>query len=211
MKQQLSDILKLAINASLDTIHTALPGMIETYDASKKKVSVKPLIKKKFKNGEVLSFPIITNVPVIFPGTKRAVIQYPLQRGDGCLIIFSERSMERYLSSAIEDVEPQDPRKFSLSDAICIPGLFPFGNVGKAGSSNSAMEIINDGGNIELNGNNKSFVTYTELDSALTGLKNQLNAHVHTSAAPGSPTSVPTVPMTLDISASKTQTIKTGG
>lgn len=144
MRRQFSDTIKFAFDSLISNIHTALPGRIETYEALRKKVSVKPLIKKKFKDGTVLSFPVINNVPVVFPGTRKSVIQYPLEKGDGCLIIFSERSLERYLSSVTEEVEPQDSRKFSISDAVCIPGLFPFNDPGKTTSATESrsMEII---------------------------------------------------------------------
>lgn len=61
---------------------------------------------------------------------------------------------------------------------------------------------------VEINGNDKRFVTYAELDSALqtfiTALNTRLNGKLDGSA---------TTPATLsiDISASETQTVKTGG
>jgi len=61
-------------------------------------------------------------------------------------------------------------------------------------------------GNIELNGNSKNFVTHAELNTALQSFITSLNLHVHGSA--GTP---PVTPMSLNISAAKTTTIKTGG
>lgn len=77
---------------------------------------------------------------------------------------------------------------------------------------------INGGGNIkidattdiELNGNTKKFVTYTELNTALQVFVGLITAHVHTGNL-GNPTSTPTSPITLDISAAETITLKTGG
>lgn len=62
---------------------------------------------------------------------------------------------------------------------------------------------------IELNGNDKQFVTWAELNSALQGFITDFNSHVH--PTPNGPSSAPTVPLTLDISSSKTSTIVTGG
>lgn len=126
------DILKLAFNSFMENIHTTIPGTIESYDASKKKVSVRPSIKKKLNN-ETLSYPVISEVPVMFPATKDSIVAFPLSKGDGGLILFSEVSLERYLSSFGEEVDPGENRKFSLSDAIFLPGLFPFGNPGAVG------------------------------------------------------------------------------
>jgi phage gp45-like len=73
-------------------------------------------------------------------------------------------------------------------------------------------KITQDGTAIELNGNSKRFVTYSELNTALQLLITALNTHVHTgvTTGPGSSGS-PATPLTLDISASETTTIKTGG
>lgn len=132
MRQQFYDILRLAFNSFMDGVHTCIPGSIQSFDPLTKKASVKPLVQKKFEN-ETLSYPVITNVPVVFPGTKDVVLSFPLSAGDGCLILFSEVSLERYLSSAGEEVEPGETRKFALSDAVCLPGLFPFGSPGAVG------------------------------------------------------------------------------
>lgn len=70
-----------------------------------------------------------------------------------------------------------------------------------------------DANQINLNGNETSFVTYTELNNALTaevtGLLDQLNKHTHQVATEGSPTGAPITPLTLDISTAEAKTVKT--
>lgn len=75
----------------------------------------------------------------------------------------------------------------------------------------SGKITIESDGNIELNGNSKNFVTYTELNTAL-------QSHTHsaglllTGPSPGSPVTGTTgAPVGLDLSAAQTTTIKTGG
>ncbi|WP_028328918.1 hypothetical protein [Brachyspira alvinipulli] len=74
-----------------------------------------------------------------------------------------------------------------------------------------------EGEKIKLNGENKSFVTYAELDLGLQQLWTAIKNHTHTYTAPPSPTVLETSPsialstVNLDISNSETQTIKTGG
>ena len=210
----------------MDNIHTALPGVITAYDYTTKKASVQPTIKKIFENGEKLTMPIITNVPVIFPGTSKGVIHFEITPGqDTCLIVFTERSLENWLSSdPTQSAEPGDPRQMDLSDAVCIPGLFSLASPGKVANTGSGLEIINENGYInllndgtmELNGNTKSFVTHAELDSALQTFITALNTHTHSAAAMvAGPypvtgvTGVPVAGMSVDISAAKTITIKT--
>ncbi len=155
--------------------------------------------------------PVIAEVPVIFPSTKKALMAFPLEEGDGCLIIFSERSMERYLSNAIVEVEPQDPRKFSLTDAICIPGLFTFNEPGKVQEDTTALEILYDDGFVNIQGNANFAVLYNELKSKLDSLQTQLISHVHPGVLPGGSSTGPsTTPFNTDITAAKSGKVKLG-
>jgi len=150
MRQSLNDTINRAIFSFLNNVYTAMPGIIQSYDASKKKATIKPAIKKNVGN-ESLSYPVITDVPVQFPVSKDGGILFSLNPGDGCLIIFSCESMENYLSSALfSDVEPGDKRKFSLTDAICIPGLFTFTDRGKT-SNVIGVELIYQDYKITIN------------------------------------------------------------
>lgn len=132
MRSRFSDVVQQIIESHMLKVHTCIPGKIESYNPAIKQASVKPLIKLKVNN-ESLSYPVINNVPVVFQGTADAVIAFPLSAGDGCLILFSEQSLENYLSSSGNEVEPGDNRRYSVNDAVCIPGLFPFGKPGKTG------------------------------------------------------------------------------
>lgn len=128
---KLPDVIQSAIDNSMAGLYNCLPARIETYDASKQLATVKPLIKKKFKNNDVLPLPIINNVPVMFPRSGEAIISFPLKKGDTVAIFFTDRSMDEWLSSG-DDVTPADRRKHSLSDAIAIPGLYPFSSASPA-------------------------------------------------------------------------------
>lgn len=64
---------------------------------------------------------------------------------------------------------------------------------------------------LEINGNDKQFVTWSELNQALQTFVTSLNSHTHSNGNGGSPTGTPIAPMTLDISSSKTTTVVTGG
>lgn len=120
MKQQFPDIIKKMFNSYMTNINTAIPGLVESYNPTTQRADVKPSIKKKIST-ELVSYPVIANVPVQFMGSGNATFIFPLSKGDRCLIIFSQESMENYLSSPDREVEPGDERRFSLADAICIP------------------------------------------------------------------------------------------
>jgi len=71
--------------------------------------------------------------------------------------------------------------------------------------------LIDSESNIELNGNSKTFVTFTELDTALKKFTQAINTHTHIASSFGSATTPPTPTMSLDIQNAKTKTIFTGG
>jgi hypothetical protein len=139
----LASALNTVFESLISDVHTALPGRIEKYEFATQKAQVKPLIKRKYLDGEVLDLPVLVNVPVVFPRTKKSGITFPLSKGDGVLVIFTERALERWKSSG-GDSEPGDRRKFDLSDGIAIPGCFSFKDANLA-SNNEDLEIHHNG------------------------------------------------------------------
>jgi len=115
-----TDIFRDSVNAMLCNVHTSLPGIVVSYDATNNKATIQPALNKNFTSGEV-PMPILESVPIMFPNN----IVFPVNKGDYVLLIFVERSIDLWLSVGGQ-VTPTDPRKFDLSDAIAIPGLMPF-------------------------------------------------------------------------------------
>lgn len=64
---------------------------------------------------------------------------------------------------------------------------------------------------IKLNGESKQFVTWAELNQALTTFTTALVSHTHNITSPGNPSGPAVGIPTIDISAAKTKTIVTGG
>lgn len=64
---------------------------------------------------------------------------------------------------------------------------------------------------VELNGNSKQFVTWAELNQALSTFTTALVSHTHNITSPGNPSGPAVGVPTIDISAAKTTTIVTGG
>jgi hypothetical protein len=113
----------------LREVNTALPGRIESYNANTGKAEVQPLLKERYADGDVITLPRIPNVPLVFPRTQAASISMPVAAGDGVLLLFCQRSLDKWLSlGGIK--EPDDIRMHSLSDCIAIPGLVPFSTGG---------------------------------------------------------------------------------
>jgi hypothetical protein len=165
MSDTIEEAIQLAIWGEIEgKMHTAIPGIVSKYDPSKPSVEVQPAVKKIYYNGTELSFPVIVSVPIIFPRTKKFHLSFPIEKGDGVLIIFSERSIEEFLQNGVEST-PTNSRIFALTDAIAIPGLFGFGKGSKI-IDGTKMElifdntkIVSDGisfeftGDVKINGN----------------------------------------------------------
>lgn len=187
-----SDLIQKYIDGSLAGLHVASPGRVESYDAASCKANVQPCIKKKLRSGEVIEPPVITNVPVVWPRTATSSIFMPISAGDYVLLIFCERSIDAWLSLG-GVVDPEDYRKFDMSDAVALPGLFPFGQ-GKTVVSDhlqirngSATITVKSNGDIEIGGG----VVTKLVNEAFQTL---YNAHTH--PVSGGATLAPTVLMT---------------
>ena len=137
------------------------------------------MLKRKFlSTNKDVDAPTITNVPVwtMQAEAGNAFIAMPLKAGDLGLIIFSERSIDTYLSSdGDKTIAPNDPRLHSFSDALFIPGLVPFSKAVK-GIDDKAIHA--GYGDIDLklydNGTIQILNTANELISVLSELINNL-------------------------------------
>lgn len=127
----LNDAIALATNYALTAIHTALPGSIISYDYTTQKAVIQPLLNKVWSDGTTTPMPVLENVPVIFPRAGGASLTFPVVEGNTCLLLFIERSIDLWLTQGGQ-VNPDDPRKFDLSDAVAIMGLFPFSESSEA-------------------------------------------------------------------------------
>ncbi len=130
-------------------IHTALPGKIISVDPRKATAQIKPYGKYLTHSGKKLEYPLLTEVPLVFPFSQTAGIgiAFPVNSGDSCLVIFSEAELDEWRSSA----EAETPLRFDLTNAVAIPGLLSLGCglVEKACAQNAV--VIR--GNLEVEGN----------------------------------------------------------
>jgi hypothetical protein len=149
----LAQVILDGIAQVLANIHTAMPGQIEEYDAAKNLAKVKPLFKRKYHAEDAaVDLPIISNVPVVFQRTTSAFFRLPVKKGDYVLLIFCERSLDLWLENG-GSVDPQDPTKFGLNDAVAIPGLFPKTITLEKNGAEESLEIANKTAYIEIKSN----------------------------------------------------------
>lgn len=129
--------MKKMVDSRLYEINTSLPATIVSY--ANGRASVQPTPKKRFSDGDVITFPILQNVRVCWPSFAggKAGVKGPISNGDRCLLIFAQQAVDG----------TDDMRKFDLSDAYCIPT--DLGNVG-SGGDNSSMAIYYSGASVKI-------------------------------------------------------------
>ncbi len=175
-----------------------MPARVERYDAATQLVDVSPQVKEPFENedGSVssLQLPIITNVPLVFPGAGGFHVTFPVAVGDTVLVVFADRSIDTWLAEG-GLADPVDQRRHSLSDAIAIPGL----HSNKAAISGVDAAVITLGKDSE----SADFVALsTKVKNEITALRNTVDAaltliktHVHVVTGTAAAVSVALAPM----------------
>ena len=123
--QDLTDLIKEYCDYYFTRVHTSMPGVVSEYNASTRRAIIQPSLERRAGNKDFVALPLLIDVPVQFPGTKKWTIHFPLEKGDEVSIFFSERSIEAWKDAGQDGIKDIDPRRFSLSDAYCVPGLQP--------------------------------------------------------------------------------------
>lgn len=130
----LASIIRQGANAILKDVHTALPGIVVSFDPETQLAEVQPAIKRVFReeteDGEILTdvaLPVLINVPVVFPRGGGYSLTFPVAAGDECLLVFSERSIDNW--HEFGGVRKPTAKRFhDLSDALAVVGLSSKGN-----------------------------------------------------------------------------------
>ncbi len=129
----LPELLRAAVQDELSEFFVALPGKVEKFDVSTgvPKADVKPLLKRAYINQDgtegIDDLAIVTNVPVIMPRGGGFFMSFPLQPGDIVLLVFMDRSIDEFMfSGGSSPIDPVDFREHDISDAVAIPGFYPF-------------------------------------------------------------------------------------
>ena len=140
ISRQIPSIIR---NALAEQLHTAIPATIETYDFKTQKASVLPVIRLLLEDGREIPYPVIAEVPVVWPRGENCSLTMPLRRGNGGLVVFSEQALENWLRRGGVQT-PGAPRQFDLTDAIFIPGCYPFTTPSNAENNDDVLLMHGD-------------------------------------------------------------------
>ncbi|HDS5695604.1 TPA: phage baseplate protein [Klebsiella pneumoniae subsp. pneumoniae] len=154
---ELQETLERVKDKSVANARTALPGVILSFDPDTVTCSVvlcskssKPVPYEDISKTESMDFPLLVDLPVVFPRGGGVTLTFPLAEGDECLVVFSDRCIDFWWQNGGVQ-ELVDWRSHDLSDAFVIPG--PQSQAKKIGGiSTTAAQLRTDDGSafIEL-------------------------------------------------------------
>ena len=138
-----------ALEWTKNNLNTAMPGIVESYDAETKRATVRPAIKLLLNDeqGTTIAKPAIQNVPVFQPSGGKMALTIPIQEGDGVLLLFSQRGLEQF-KETFEEADPSPNAFFDPRDCIAMPG---FGSLRINPVSPAGIVLQDDDGSTYIN------------------------------------------------------------
>ena len=106
-------------------IYTALPGLVESYDAATRRATVQPalrLVLADSEESEVRQAPVM-NVPVLLPSAGGYTVSLPIGPGEPVMLIVAQRDLTRWKESYAESTP--GPGIMVARDAVAIAGFGP--------------------------------------------------------------------------------------
>lgn len=145
---EMPEVMTSISEAVNSLLRVSMPGIIQSFDPNTVTAVVQPAIRyvEMENSGKTITkaYPLLVDVPVIFPRGGGCTLTFPIQPGDECLIVFADRCIDFWWQSGGIQ-EPVDGRMHDLSDAFCIPG--PMSQAKKIGGiSTSAAQLRTDDG-----------------------------------------------------------------
>ncbi|CBX44533.1 phage baseplate assembly protein V [Erwinia phage phiEt88] len=108
----LVEALRRLVSSEMDTVNTALPCTVVSYDSGR--VSVKPDGEKVYADGDSNPYPVLSGLRLVWPkfANGQAGVKGPVMPGDKCLLIACQQSTDG----------SDDLRRFDIIDSYVIPG-----------------------------------------------------------------------------------------
>lgn len=146
--EELSHALDAIRGRVMRDLKVAGPAQVLRYDATHQMVDVRPMLAEWFPSEgddvEQVFAPVLTDIPVAFPGGGGYRITFPVAVGDTVLLVIADRSLDAWLDQGGRQA-PNDLRRHNLSDAVAIPGLHDNRHAW-TGAATDHMTLGKDGG-----------------------------------------------------------------
>lgn len=154
--------VRAALDGRQTTIWTAMPGIIQSFDAVNMTCVVQPTVQGRNTTPKgvtsLVNMPLCLDCPVVFPGGGGVTLTFPVAAGNECLLIFASRGIDYWWQNGgIQP--PAEARMHDLSDGFALVGVRSQPRK-LAGVSTSHAQLRSDDGN-----------TYVDLDPTGSAVK----------------------------------------
>lgn len=124
----LGSVAKRIIVRTLAQARVAGPARVESYQDGARTVRVKPLIRPPGAVGGTVEQPALLDVPVLWPGSGRVRLRFPLRRGDQVMLLHLDHASDAWAlglqqPTALDPplVDPAEVRSHDYTDCVAFP------------------------------------------------------------------------------------------
>lgn len=151
-----------------DTISTAIPAFVESYDPKTQLADVTIPFVDFLQTDEGIEreeYDTLPDVPVMYPRFGGMAIHAPLERGDLVFLVVCQRSLDEwYISDGKTTVSPSDLRSLDMSDAVAFPvGHTEKNNLPESFFDSNNMTIGNETTNVTIKPDGEVVINTTKL------------------------------------------------
>lgn len=155
------ETLREAIDSRLLDVHTGLPGRIHTYDPVTQTADIELMIRRPLEAADGSTgheaIPILPNVPIGWFASGGFAMQFPVTKGDGVWVMFSEAAWAEYRTTG-ELADPGDLRRHDVSYPCAIPVCRPVPQLLTPIGANEAVLDVPSGQVFRVGGTGAQFV-----------------------------------------------------
>jgi len=139
-----------ALTGNQSQIWTALPGIVQSFDAATMSCEVQPAIQGQVTNAVTqertwVDLPLLLDCPVQFPAGGGGTLTFPVTNGDECLVVFSSRCIDSWFQSGGHKNQQAIMRMHDLSDGFVLLGFRSVPRV-LSGISSTDVQLRSDDG-----------------------------------------------------------------
>jgi hypothetical protein len=144
----LPEIIEEKIAFDREDLSTAIPCTVVSYDNVNQTIVARPVMYDMDKDGVTRRQADIFSVPVMFPSSGGGSLTFPVNKGDSCLVIFSQRAFDTWWVSGKLPSQPSTQRFHDYNDAIAILGLKSKSNSLEASTENVELRYEDENGSL---------------------------------------------------------------